>query len=326
MSEPTTVDEVTEARLRYLVPADQPVTLITQMPRSGGTLLLGLLDGHPECHVMPHELGATFKAVNGLESADDAWARLRNARQFEDLRLRGYRRRGRREGGPKDPPYPFLLPERVQRTIFESRLERYDAPTDRDYLDSYLTSYFNGWLDNRNLHTTAEKRWVVMFEPGEILRRAAMERFFELYPDGRVVSLVRDPRSWWASAREWSPRWHELDAALVDWLRAARETRRWKAQKPESVFVVPFEKLLREPRRTMRAVAGFLGIEFRRELFEPTFNGLPVRANSSFADPPLGVSEAPVDRHVGLLTDEELATIGERAGEAYARLVRRALK
>ena len=56
------LDEVDEyrylcqARLKHLVEVREPLVLISQIPRSGGTLLSQLFDGHPECHAHPGEL------------------------------------------------------------------------------------------------------------------------------------------------------------------------------------------------------------------------------------------------------------------------------
>jgi hypothetical protein len=47
---------IVRARLAHVVPVAEPLVLISQIQRSGGTLLLQLLDGHRECHVDPYEL------------------------------------------------------------------------------------------------------------------------------------------------------------------------------------------------------------------------------------------------------------------------------
>ena len=49
-------DLVCRQRLQFAVPVTQPLVLISQAQRSGGTLLSQLFDGHPECHAHPHEL------------------------------------------------------------------------------------------------------------------------------------------------------------------------------------------------------------------------------------------------------------------------------
>src|SRR5207244_9486462 len=44
------------ARVEHAVPVREPLVLVSQIQRSGGTLLSQLFDGHPECHAHPHEL------------------------------------------------------------------------------------------------------------------------------------------------------------------------------------------------------------------------------------------------------------------------------
>ena len=57
------------------VTVDQPLFLITQAQRSGGTLLLRLLDGHPELHVVPFQLRGIDQAAKRMPgTAAEAWA------------------------------------------------------------------------------------------------------------------------------------------------------------------------------------------------------------------------------------------------------------
>ena len=44
------------ARLEHVVDVREPLVLISQAKRSGGTLLRQLFDGHPEFHAHGHEL------------------------------------------------------------------------------------------------------------------------------------------------------------------------------------------------------------------------------------------------------------------------------
>ena len=43
-------------RLEHLIEVREPLVLISQVQRAGGTLLSQLFDGHPECHADPFEL------------------------------------------------------------------------------------------------------------------------------------------------------------------------------------------------------------------------------------------------------------------------------
>ena len=44
------------ARLDHLVEVREPLVLVSQVQRSGSTLLGQLFDAHPECHAHPYEI------------------------------------------------------------------------------------------------------------------------------------------------------------------------------------------------------------------------------------------------------------------------------
>ena len=48
--------ELCRVRLEHVVEVREPLVLVSQVQRSGGTLLSQLFDGHPECHAHPSEI------------------------------------------------------------------------------------------------------------------------------------------------------------------------------------------------------------------------------------------------------------------------------
>lgn len=79
-------------RLEHLVKVDQPLALISQLPRSGGSLLMRLLDGHPQCHSMPIELSDLnwVDATESIEDVKSAWSTLHSNRR-EPYFYKGWR-------------------------------------------------------------------------------------------------------------------------------------------------------------------------------------------------------------------------------------------
>jgi hypothetical protein len=297
-------------RRENVLPVDQPLALICQAQRSGGTLLARLFDGHPQCHAHPHELHIGDRRPHvwpslALDENPEAWfAKMEEERlglMFDKgKRMIPLKAQGER---PDENYYPLLLPPAFQRVIFLQEVERRSPITsERQILDAYMTSLFNAWLDNQNLRGP-EKRWVVAFSP----RRAwgeGREKLFELYPDGRLISILRDPLSWFTSAQGRDP---EADPeALLDlWKRSAQEMIEAKDRYGDRVFILRFDELVRQTDKTMRALARFLGIKYDPVLTTPTFNGYPVGANSSYEVRTTGVLTDPVERHKELLSDEQ---------------------
>jgi hypothetical protein len=82
--------------------------------------------------------------------------------------------------------------------------------------------------------------------------------------------------------------------------------------------VILFEDLVKRTPDVMRNLAGWLQIEFRSELLEPTFNSMPIRASSSFAVNDYGIVADPVTRDQRLDAKEE-ETIARTLDPLYQR-------
>jgi hypothetical protein len=311
---------VMRQRAIQIVQVDQPLVLLTQIGRSGGTLLLRLLDGHPQCHVVPHELGRMVRGLQALaDGRGDPWDEL-TPRQQQDRFERGFRQSGKRLHGDRSRQ-PFLLPPLFQRVLFERTVAKNGAGTPREVADAYFTAYFNSWLDNTNLRT-GPKRWIVGFEPGLPPR----EPLASVYPDGRVVSLVRDPWSWYASARRFNPkRYAGVEDALDRWAEATESALAWHEREPDRTVVVAFRDLLAEPEAALRALGTWLGIEQVPAMLEPTFNGLPISPNSSFRTAGAPVSTEPLERGRRELSAADTALIEARAWSLYERALQATL-
>jgi hypothetical protein len=311
-------------RRRGPVRVDQPLLLISQAQRSGGTLLLRLLDGHPQCHVVPFQLRGIDEAAKRLSTRpDEVWNVLHDPKL--EARFREGHRQRKHDVLDHDEVFRFRLPPELQRRIYDACVGQDGDRRARRLVDCYFTAYFNAWLDYRNLRT-GTKRWLVGFEPGvarSLRRRTAIRT---LYPDGKIVSIVRDPWSWYASARRWEPRWRDRESALDHWCRAAEGTLKWRKKARLHIRLIAFDDLLSEPEQTLRQLARWLDIEFRPELLRPTFNGLPIRANTSFADVATEVSTRPLERARQELDEDDIRYVEERAGELFERLRRGAAR
>jgi hypothetical protein len=310
------------ARLEHLVRVTQPLVLVSQVPRSGGTLLSQLFDGHPEVHAHPHELRIGKPTSRHWVTVDlarpEEWFDL----LFEPYAWKHARRGYRKPAGvrPQDDVdvFPFLFLPSLQRRLFDQRLAERPASSRRDVLDAYFTSYFNAWIDNQTLYSEP-KRIVAAFAPDLHVKPASLEGFFEDYPDGTLVSIVRDPRAWYASAHGQKQQYSTVERALKKWRRSTEATLAAQAERPGRVAVITYETLVRDTEETMRLLAERVGISMRPELLVPTFNGRPIRANSSDRVRDYGVRPERTEGWRGRLDAEEVARVEELAGDLYER-------
>ena len=316
-------ERLLRSRREAIVPVDEPLVLISQVQRSGGTLLNSLLDGHPELHVHPYELhiGHPTKAdwpVLDLGDGPDTWLALLSEPVLAKLFATGYRKKPDMDEIENYPTLPFTVVPTLVEHLF--RLLCADQPprTQREVIDRYLTAFFNSWLDNQGLREEP-KRWVAAFAP----RTAwgdSRKRFVGDYPDGRVVALLRDPRAWYASASVFSKRYGELDEAIELWQRGAREIAAAKREEPDRTFVLTYEALVQDSEGVMRMLAEWLGITWSPMLLAPTFNRLSVRPNSSYDMAASGIRGESLERWRTVLEPEVVATVEERTLDLHAEV------
>ena len=311
-------------RLAHVVPVREPLVLISQIQRSGGTLLSQLLDGHPEVHAHPGELCIGKPKKWDWPPLDlgrpETWFDVLFEPQI-DLYLReGFLKEKPLLGQLEPDVFPFVFSPRVQRAVFEQSVAEWRPVTERGVLDCYFTSYFNAWLDDQNLYS-GPKRAVTAFTPRLAMEAERLERYLASYPDGTFVSIVRDPRAWYASASKHRPRYEDVEESIALWRQSAETALDARERHGEGVLVLTYEQLVGETEATLRRVAERFGISWSPALLVPTFNGRPTLANST----------GPVDRR-GILPERASAfrdsldgavieAVEHAAGDVYERAV-----
>jgi hypothetical protein len=322
-----TFEEIQRVVCKTLVPVNQPVALICQAQRSGGTMLRNLFDGHPELHVHPYEWHIGYPERHNWptlrpEATPDAWwVRLREealGRRFS-TGVRHDQSKYRGDGAPdRSDVYRMALPPLLHRRVFAHALIKLERPVagDRDILDAYLTGLFNAWLNNHTLDAEP-KRWVVAFAP-RLAWGNGLDKFFAAYPDGRMISILRDPLSWYMSGRGRQLEVKNPGKLLELWTEGTDEMLAAKGRYGDQVTIVRFDDLVRDTAGVMRLLSDRLGITYDDLLIQPTFNGAPVGANSSYVlEASQAVSASPLDRHKAALPKEERRLVRKATTELF---------
>ncbi len=305
-------------------PVTSPLVLISQIQRSGGSLLSQLFDGHPEVHPHPHELmlGYNKKYVwprIDLNEHPERWFQI----LFENKVIK-HTREGYKKGGRDKESFPFNFNPYLQHKIFLKYIDSAQSLMQRTVFDAYMTSYFGAWLDYQN--HSGKKKIVTAFTPRLSFKQENMEIFFEVYPDGRIISLVRDPRNWFPSAsRHGSKLYGDIKLALQQWNESAQAMLRNKKMYGDRICLLKFEDLVAETEAVMRYLAKFLDIKFDDILVVPTFNNLPIKAHTSFKSENHGIINETLSRYK-TLTASELGIIEEMTGEIYSDVLEEVVK
>jgi hypothetical protein len=312
--------------LSQLVPVKVPIALISQIQRSGGSLLSQLFDFHPQLHAHPHELKTGYPKkyiwpdIN-LSQSPNRWFNI----LFEESVIRHLQ-----EGYKKEPSsattFPFIFVPYLQKKIFFSFFKQLDSIQLRDVFNAYMTSYFGAWIDNKNYN--GDKKYITGFTPRLSETKLNMEMFFNIYPDGRLISIIRNPKNWFPSALRHNrkikkDKYSDIHIALGQWKQNTGAMIRNKEVFKEKVCIIRFEDLIQKTERVMKHLSQFLEIEYNKILLMPTFNGIPIAANTSFDENKEGILSNTVERHK-TLSSREIGIIEQETGDLYDRVLKQA--
>jgi hypothetical protein len=316
--------ELCRVRLEHVVPVREPLVLISQIQRSGGTLLSQLFDGHRECHAHPHEIAMGKPAKWDWPTLDleapAGWLSALHEPLVAEWVDSGYvKEKLKRREDLQPDVFPFAFSPRLLQLLFEACVESRPVERERDVLDCYFTAYFNAWLDNHNLYP-GPKRVVTGFTPRLSMELERVERFFAAFPDGTLISIVRDPRAWYASATKHRKYYRrDLEEAVGLWRQSTEAALAADERFGSRVIVLTYEELIEDTEATVAAIAERIGITMSPDLLLPTFNGRPIRANSTAAVDGHGILPGRVSAYRDVLDGETIARIEESAGDLYER-------
>lgn len=309
--------------LANITPVIAPIALISQIQRSGGSLLSQLFDGHPEIYAHPDELKIGYPKKYiwpkiDLNDGPEQWFGI----LFEEGVINHFKE-GYKKGHKSDTMYPFVFLPPLQKKIFMAYIASVELVTLREVFNAYMTSYFGAWLNHQNNYGT--KKFITGFTPRLSVQKENMQYFFEIYPDGRLISIIRDPRNWFPSAhRHGSKKYRDVKVALKQWNESALAMiRNNETYKGRATFI-RFEDLISKTEPVMRYLSEFLRIEFDDILLKPTFNKLPMAANTSFNAEETGIVNRTLFRYK-TLAQEQIDIIDEITGAVYQQILNAAV-
>jgi hypothetical protein len=283
---------------------DRPV-FICGHPKSGTTLLLSILDSHPQLVVYPDETFFFRGFVPVLHKLDleekVSLAGRYLLHYFEETQQRPLDLDGVPEEYRVHVGYAQMclwLAEYLDNTGF-----RHDG----DLLSAAILAFAQ-----RFGALTADSRyWVEKTPYNELFA----PQIFEWWPQAKCIQVVREPRDIYAS-------YHRKHPAL----QPEKFTRRWKASLQAGVenrerygydryLILRYEDLVQEPDDVISKITAFLHIEDDPILRVPTRHGVPWEGNSMFSERFKGISAKPKGRWKKELPPLHMAVIEVMTGK-----------
>ncbi len=252
----------------WVVPVDQPVLWVFQPPRSGGTLFLRLLDGHPQIHVHPAPMNnVRWQAHPDIKKISAAFSLAKH----NDV---GFFKHASKRKQPITPIY-------FDVEWYDTILADLPKDTSREVFNACSTACLNAWRNYQNLY--GEKRYQVMHST--IWERSPtakmIDNFFAVYPDGNLLFIARKPEDWLASALGQGGLYDEMDDPLKEYVAPYQIIDQATTQYGKKIIILKFDDLVRHTERTLKRLFDQLGTDYHPACGITTANGIPVPANSS---------------------------------------------
>jgi hypothetical protein len=276
---------------------DQRACFIAGAAKSGTSLLVSLLDSHPELLVMPQDT-AYFPTV-----------------------LTKYRDRGRRA------QVDYLTNESWTNVLFGKQAMRgnqdYAGFPKQEFLETFHRIAFDPANANRDLlalmmqayatvigiPVDGVERWVEKTPAN----RNYIPQIFEKFPEAKLLLTMRDPRALLAAQialeKKRNTRRFSVYYVVAHWRKAAKLAKKIQAGAQRG-FVVPYEQLAIEPEKWMRQVCDYLEIDFDPNIvLNPTKVGQAWGGNSAAGVRFSEISTEPVTRWQRELNDDEIGWV-----------------
>jgi hypothetical protein len=275
---------------------DQRACFIAGAAKSGTTLLVSLLDSHPQLLVMPQDT-AYFPTV-----------------------LTKYGDRGRRA------QFDYLVNESWTNVLFGKRPMRgnqdYAGFPKREFLETFERVAFDPANSNRDLlalmmqayaavigmPVDGVKRWVEKTPANRNYPREIFVRF----PDAKLLLTMRDPRALLAAQialeKKRNTRRFSAYYVVAHWRTAANLARQIQIGAQQGL-VVPYEQLAVEPAKWMAQVCNYLEVDFDESVLNPTKVGQAWGGNSAAGVKFSEISTEPVARWRRELNQDEIGWV-----------------
>lgn len=266
----------------WVVDVKENIIWTCQLPRSGGTLLLRLLDSHPQIHCYPAVFGFNTRnriwpkpeEISGAKDVIEDIFSYMDMTKFHGVGMK------KQSSNMVQERYPIYFNRKWYIDIFQSRLK---GDSHRDYFNAFFTALFNAWQNYQNLY--GKKKYIA----GQMTLRFPEQyrdnfiNFKKVYPRGKMVFMVRKPDDWLASAihLKYSTPFTQNPTEIMAYYKSIMK-QALELSYEDALVVFKFEDLVLSPEQTLKMLCVRLQIKWNDSLLTPSFNGAPFFQNSSF--------------------------------------------
>ncbi len=268
-------------------------------PKAGTSLVLSILDAHPQLVVYPEESVFFRKFLPRAQHLSlDEQLKLARQQLIHFFTWNSQNPPPSQAGYP-DRDYSRLSFDKIAHQMDLLAREKADHPG--DVLSAAVLAYgkVSGSLSEATRH------WVEKSPYNEFFTA----QIYSWWPEARCVHVLRDPRDNFVSYRQKHPSW-QPEFFAKNWLRSTRagfvnQTTYGK----QRYLILRYEDLVLEPMETLKRLVEFLDIDWQPSLTSPTRAGEIWKGNSMFMQEFNQISAAPIGRWKNHLNPQDAAVI-----------------
>ncbi len=265
---------------------DHPI-FICGHPKSGTTLLVSLLDSHPQLIVYPNET-FFFRGFVPETRKRDLDEKVTLAQRY----LLHFFDRGLSNLDIQEPLVSsqnnYFIDYAKSCQVMRQEIDNNGIRHDGDILSAAIIAYgrVHGKISPETIYWLEKTPYNEHFS----------EMIFDWWPDARCIHIVRDPRDNYLTyqrkhigliAEDFAIGWNSsLNAGITN----------KKLYGDNRYLILRYEDLTNEPETSLQDLIDFLGIADDEILRIPTDDGVPWEGNSQFGDKFQGISNKPVGR------------------------------
>ena len=276
--------------------------------RSGTTLLMHLLENHPQLCVFPADSGffyAYFPVYESVEFTNKD--RVKRVIDFCYSNLKEEIDKVNSENvGEEILEFPFdALHMNFQKKALNSNI------TTKEILIAMISAYRETYHKNLSKH----KAWVEKTSSSEIYAKY----IFEWFQRAKFIHILRDPRDIYSSLKSgWNTYYKErgddirlLMQSMIDRGKLSIELAQFNLNKygEDRYMIIKYEELTSKTVDIMRRISEFLGIEYNKCLLQPTACGKLWQGNNFNKMEFTKTSTVNVGRWKERITEEETKLI-----------------
>lgn len=262
---------------------NHPLVLVGQIQRSGGTLLTQLFDNHPDLISHPSEIYIGYPEkwnwprfdVHIAKKIPKAIFKKFSNKITKEGILFGYSKFSNKKND--NEIFDFKFNFNNQKKIFENLMNQKKIKKKRDIFNVWFTSYFNSFQGI----FLKRKKYIFGFTPRFNLFERNLINFFNDYPDGKIIHIIRNPINWYSSSKLHNREYQDLVKSINLWSKSTSKaiilSRKYKNFK-----IILFEDLVSKTEKTTKLLCKWLKIKWKKSLLIPTYNGNKIKADTSF--------------------------------------------